>query len=174
MFLDDIAIRRPISANFNRGGMKRPLRGLVLHIQQGTENGTFSWFNNPVARASAHFGNPKQGALEQFVDIDNVAWAQVAGNREWISVENEGKSGESLTENQIDNLANLLGWLHWNMDVPLRLADDSKGVGLGYHAMGGVAWGNHPHCPGKPIIDQRLFILERAGFYRPLDAGITL
>ncbi len=78
MFLDDIAVRRPISKNFSRGAMRRPFRGLVLHIQQGTESVTFNWFNDQRAGASAHFGNPKSGFLEQFVDIDDMAWAQIA------------------------------------------------------------------------------------------------
>jgi hypothetical protein len=174
MFLEDVAVKKPISANFNHGGMIRPFRGLVLHIQQGSERGTFDWFNNPLAKASAHFGNPKHGDLEQFVDIDNVAWAQVAGNTRWISVENEGWSGDALTPSQISNLADLLGWLYWYEDIPLRLAESPNSFGLGYHAMGGKAWGNHPQCPGKPIIGQRLVIIERAGFYRPPDSGTDI
>lgn len=174
MWLEDIAVKRAISHNFNVGGMIRPFHGLVLHIEQGTEEGTFSWFNKSQAKASAHFGNPKHGDLEQFVDIDNVAWAQMAGNHHWISVENEGKSGQSLTPNQISNLADLLGWLHWNEDVPLQVADNPAGFGLGYHAMGGKSWGNHLQCPGKPIINQRLLIIERAGFWRPADEGTSL
>jgi hypothetical protein len=79
LFVDEIAVRRPIAVNFNVGGMIRPLHGLVLHIQEGTEDGTFGTFSNRVTKRSAHFGNPKNGPLEQFVDIDNVAWAQVAG-----------------------------------------------------------------------------------------------
>lgn len=174
MWLEDIAVKRPISHNFNTGGMIRPFHGLVLHIQQGTEEGTFSWFNQSRAKVSAHFGNPKHGDLEQFVDIDDVAWAQMAGNRHWISVENEGKSGQSLTPSQISNLADLLGWLHWNEDVPLQLADNPSGLGLGYHAMGGKAWGGHMQCPGKPIISQRLLIIERAGFWRPPSEDILV
>ncbi len=174
MWLTDIAVKRPISHNFNTGGMIRPIHGLVLHIEQGTEAGTFSWFNQSQAQSSAHFGNPKHGDLEQFVDIDNVAWAQVAGNHAWISVENEGKSGDSLTASQISKLGDLLGWLHWYEDVPLQLADNPAGFGLGYHAMGGQAWGGHLQCPGKPVIGQRLLIIERAGFWRPVTEGVLV
>ncbi len=173
MWLNDIAVQRPISGNFSSGGMIRPLQGLVLHIQQGTEDGTYSWFNNTQSQVSAHFGNPKVGPLEQFVDTDDVAWAQVSGNRHWISVENEGKSGDSLTNSQIDNVASLLGWLYWNEDVPLRLAETPAGYGLGYHSMGGKAWGGHPDCPGDPIVSQRLLIIERAGFWRPASGGVS-
>ncbi len=174
MWIDDIAVKKPVSHNFNKGAMIRPLHGLVLHIQQGTEAGTYSWFNQSRAKVSAHFGNPKTGDMEQFVDTDDAAWAQMSGNRHWLSVENEGKTGEELTSSQITNLANLLGWLKWNEDVPLQLAETPADFGLGYHAMGGKSWGNHLACPGKPILRQRLLILERAGFWRPAFESISL
>jgi N-acetylmuramoyl-L-alanine amidase-like protein len=173
MWIDDIANRRPISRNFNHGGMIRPLRGLVLHIQGGHEDGTFGTFNTAGSRRSAHFGNPKQGRLEQFVDTDDMAWAQVAGNPFWISVENEGFGGDSLTPSQLDNVATLLGWLHWNEQVPLKIAETPNDYGLGYHAMGKAAWGA-TGCPGKSILIQRPLILERAGFWRPEPTSIDI
>jgi hypothetical protein len=140
---------------------------LVLHIQEGTESGTRSWFNDPKAKASSHFGNPKHGRLEQFVDTDDMAWTQKAGNRHWISVENEGKHGDLLTVSQIQNVALLMRWLFENEGVPLQLADNPAGFGLGYHSMGGKAWG-HLQCPGQPIISQRLLILFYAAQYVPI------
>ena len=98
--------------NCNVGGMVRPFQGLVLHIQEGTENGTDSWFHNPASQVSAHFGNPKTGGLDQWVDTNDKAWAQVAGNKSWISIENEGHSSDSLTASQIANAAVLLAWLN--------------------------------------------------------------
>jgi len=174
MWIDDIAKRRPISHNIDRGGMVRPLHGLVLHIQIGHENGTFGSFNTRGFGASSHFGNPKQGDLEQFVDTDDTAWAQKAGNPFWISIENEGFKGHSLTPSQIDNVAKLLGWLHWNEQIPIKLAETPNDFGLGYHAMGKASWGGHIQCPGKPILAQRTLILERAGFWRPEPATIDI
>ena len=114
MWAVDIAYKHPISCNFTPGGIVRPVHGLVLHIQEGTESGTRSWFNDPKAKASSHFGNPKHGRLEQFVDTDDMAWTQKAGNRHWISVENEGKHGDLLTVSQIQNVALLMRWLFEN------------------------------------------------------------
>jgi len=165
MWATDIAVKHPIQHNFTKGGLHRPIHGLVLHIQEGTEKGTYSWFNNPQAKASSHFGNPKHGPLEQFVDTDNMAWTQKAGNHDWLSVENEGKHGDSLTFTQIENVANLMNWLGNKEGVPLLLADNPVGFGLGYHSMGGKAWG-HLQCPGNPIIQQRSLILAVAWFYR--------
>ena len=180
------AVKRPIAHNFSAGGMIRPLHGLVLHIEEGTEAGTRSWFNASKAQrqkafdaawekhgskgprpkafeSSAHFGNPKNGRLEQFVDTNNKAFAQMAGNAQWISVENEGKTGDSLTPNQVNNVAALLAWLAQTESVPLQLADTPASFGLGYHGMGGKAWGGHTNCPGLPIIAQRGQIILIAG-----------
>ncbi|HYM75864.1 MAG TPA: N-acetylmuramoyl-L-alanine amidase [Candidatus Dormibacteraeota bacterium] len=168
MWLVNIADSNPIKNNYQRGGM-RSLHGLVLHVEDGTERGTFEQFNATDAQlakhgdnpASAHFGNPREGRLEQFVDTFDVAWAECAGNRDWISVENEGRVGEKLTDSQIWNLALLFAWLHWNEGVPFNLAEKPSDFGLGYHSMGGKAWG-HPYCPGGPIIRQRTAILKLA------------
>ena len=143
------------------GGMVE-VRGLVEHIQQGPEAGSIAWFENPAAKASAHFLNPKQGPLVQLVDTADAAWAEVAGNRYWVSVENEGYSGDSLTPSQISNNGQLLAWLHTTEGVPLVATDDPNGKGLGWHGMGGVSWGNHPDCPGLPIRNQRGAIIAAA------------
>ena len=142
--------------------MRRPILGLVLHIEQGSEAGTDSWFHNPKAQASAHFGNPKQGRLDQWVDTNDKAWAEVAGNSRWISVEHEGRSGDRLTHTQIENDAQLLAWLHRTEGVPLQITDSPNRRGLGWHGMGGQAWGGHLDCPGDPIKHQRAEIITRA------------
>lgn len=148
------------------------VRGLVLHIQQGTEQGSEAWFKNPLSRASSHFLNPKSGQLRQLVDTRDRAWAEAAGNPNWVSVENEGLSGEALTESQLDNAAHLYAWLHrTHTTVPLQLTDDPAVGGLGWHGMGGAAWGNHPDCPGKPIRAQRTEILARTEEILGLSPG---
>lgn len=137
-------------------------KGLVLHIEQGSEKGTDSWFHNPKAQASAHFGNAKDGTLHQWVDTDDTAWAEVAGNHYWISVENEGYSGQPLTQAQEETLAKLLLWCHKTHGVPIQIATSPDGYGLGHHAMGGADWGGHSQCPGEPIINQKPYIVNRA------------
>jgi hypothetical protein len=150
------------TVNRNPGGMIS-VRGLVLHIQQGYEGGSEAWFKNPAAQASAHFLNPKTGGLRQLVDTTDEAWAQMAGNRYWISVENEGFVPDSLTASQIENAAQLLAWLHVTFAVPLAATDDpTTGRGLGWHGMGGAAWGGHTGCPGDAIKAQRPAIIQRA------------
>lgn len=147
------------------------VHGLVLHIQEGTEAGSEAWFTNPAAQASSHFLNPKSGGLRQLVDTANRAWAEMAGNRHWLSVENEGYSGDQLTDSQVENVAQLFAWIHTTYGTPLQATDDPNGEGLGWHGMGGDAWGGHFDCPGDPIKAQRPRILARAN--EILGGGVT-
>ncbi|MFI6862651.1 N-acetylmuramoyl-L-alanine amidase [Streptomyces sp. NPDC050421] len=136
----------------------------------GSLEGSQAWFDNPTAQASSHFGTGKGGALRQWVDTADRAWAQAGGNRTWISVENEGQGGDVLTDAQLDRNAQVLAWAHKTKGVPLQLATSPDGRGLGYHAMGGSDWGGHTSCPGTRIVAQLPEIVARA---KRLVAGPT-
>ena len=151
---------RPIPINHTRNG-QQSVRGVVIHIMDGTLAGTDSWFRNKKAQASSHFGTGKKGELYQWVNTKDQAWAQRAGNRHWLSVENEGRGGEVLTAKQIERCAQILAWAHKVYGVPLRVANSPNERGLGHHSMGGSAWG-HPACPGPRIIQQKQRIVDRA------------
>ncbi|MFF3497371.1 N-acetylmuramoyl-L-alanine amidase [Streptomyces sp. NPDC002795] len=155
------ATRRPIPVNYTKGGQSS-VRGVVVHIMAGTLAGTDSWFRNSRAQASSHFGTGKTGALYQWVDTADRAWAQAGGNTSWLSVENEGQGGDSLTEAQLNVNAEVLAWAHKVYDVPLQVASSPSGKGLGYHAMGGSSWGGHTSCPGPKIVAQLPEIVARA------------
>ncbi|MFF2406711.1 peptidoglycan-binding protein [Streptomyces sp. NPDC058092] len=153
---------RPIPVNFTAGGQES-VQGVVIHIMDGSLSGTDSWFRNPAASASSHFGTGRSGALYQWVDTADRAWAQAGGNRTWLSIENEGKGGDALTDAQIDRCASVLRWAHEVYGVPLQLATSPSGKGLGYHGMGGAAWGGHTSCPGSKVVAQLGEIVKRAG-----------
>ncbi len=163
----------PIPAtNYEPVGMGQ-VNGLVLHIEQGTETGTDAWFHNPTSIVSAHFGNPKTGQLQQWVDTADLAYAEVDGNPNWISVEHEGMSGDSLTPSQIENDAQLLAWLVQHYGFTLQVCDDPNGQGLAGHVTGGVGWGNHLDCPGSPVMSQRQTIVDAAqAILRPVTDPI--
>jgi LysM repeat protein len=154
------ATYRPVP-NCTKGGQQE-VRGVVVHIMAGTLAGTDSWFRNPKAQASSHFGTGKTGLLYQWVSTADRAWAQSSGNRTWLSVENEGKGGDTLTDAQLDRNAQVLAWAHKVHDVPLQVAKSPSGKGLGYHAMGGADWGGHTACPGPKIVAQLPEIVKRA------------
>ncbi|GAB2572556.1 hypothetical protein GCM10027168_01700 [Streptomyces capparidis] len=152
---------RPIPRNFTDGGQEA-VNGIVVHIMDGSLAGTDSWFRNPDSRASSHFGTGRSGALYQWVDTTDRAWAQGTGNRTWLSIENEGRGGDSLTEAQLNRCAEVLAWAHKTHDVPLQLTSSPTGRGLGYHGMGGSAWGGHTSCPGGKVVAQLPEIVKRA------------
>lgn len=156
----DIATWRGPSPN--SGGRMSTHRGVVLHIAEGGYEGTVAWCLNQNSQVSAHFVVAKDGSVTQLVDTDDVAWCQVGGNEEWLSIENEGRSGDELTPQQIASCALILGRAHREYGIPLQLADSPSGAGLGYHGMGGGAWGGHDRCPGSPIVAQRKDVIERA------------
>lgn len=152
---------RPIPVNFTNDGQAQ-VRGVVVHIMAGTLPGTDSWFRNRNAQASSHFGTGKGGALYQWVDTSDRAWAQSAGNSAWLSVENEGRGGDVLTDDQLDRNAQVLAWAHTTYGVPLRVATSTSDRGLAYHGLGGSAWGGHTSCPGSRIVAQLPEIVRRA------------
>ncbi|MET9253741.1 peptidoglycan-binding protein [Streptomyces sp. NPDC003717] len=167
---------RPIPVNFTNNGQAE-VRGVVVHIMAGSLSGTESWFRNPKAEASSHFGTGKAGALYQWVDTTDRAWAQAAGNPSWLSVENEGEGGDTLTDAQLDRNAQVLAWAHKTYDVPLRVATSTGDHGLAYHGLGGSAWGGHTSCPGSRIVAQLPEIVRRAkklaGDTSPTPGGST-
>lgn len=154
------AIQHPVR-NFTKGGQDQVI-GLVVHIMDGTLEGSQSWFDNPASEASSHFGTGKDGELRQWVDTADRAWAQAAGNRTYLSIENEGRGGDSLTDKQIETNAHAFAWVGKTYGVPLKLATKVGDKGLAYHALGGAAWGGHTSCPGSKIIAQLPKIVARA------------
>lgn len=147
--------------NFRLNGQDQVL-GMVVHIMDGSLEGTQSWFNNPESQSSSHFGTGRDGQLRQWVDTKDRAWAQGSGNHDYVSVENEGLGGQSLTDAQIEDNAQVFAWLHRVYAVPYQLADAPGERGIGWHGMGGAAWGGHYDCPGPKIVAQRQKILDRA------------
>jgi hypothetical protein len=151
---------RPVP-NCTRGGQEA-VYGVVLHIMEGTLDGSDSWFRNTSSEASAHFGVGKDGRIFQWVDTADRAWAQAAGNRTWLSIEHEGHSGDALTPQQLAATARIVAWAHAQHGVPLQLTDSPTGRGIGWHGMGGADWGGHYSCPGTLITAQRTAIITAA------------
>jgi N-acetylmuramoyl-L-alanine amidase len=151
------------SPNENIGGVTRPPQGMVLHIAQGYYQGTIGYEHNPAAQVSSYCVVSKNGDITQVIDLDDKAWTESAGNDAWIGVEFEGFVPDALTPMQITAAARILAWLNEHYGVPIQPTDDPvNGHGLGYHSMGGLAWGGHFQCPGPNIVAQRGEILYQA------------
>lgn len=152
-----------VGPTVNEGGTMGPIRGLILHIQQGNEQGSIAWCKNPASKVSAHFFVAKDGTIHQLVPVNRVAWAEVDGNTQWLSVECEGYTGQSLTPAQVLSLALLFARIHLRYGVPLAISDDPYHVnGITGHGLGGAGYGGHYDCPGTPILSQRTDIIHTA------------
>lgn len=142
-------------------------RGVVVHIAQGSYEGTISWQRNPDANVSSHFVVGLDGKTAQVVDTDVAAWTQRAGNGHWLSIENAGFVPNPLTAAQVEANARILARAHQVYGIPLQVTSDpDNGRGLGHHSMGArpgspLDWG-HSACPGSAIIAQKAAIVARA------------
>ena len=142
------------------------MMGVVMHTMAGNLPGTVSWFNNPEAEASAHFGIDQQGNIHQFGPIGKgwIAWAEAAGNDAWYSIEHadNGDPGNPLTAAQITASAQLVECLSAFAGFPLQVSNSTSVKGYGWHGMGGEAWGGHFDCPGGVRKAQRSKIIALA------------
>ena len=148
----------------NHGGPMSAHLGLVLHVQQGSGS-LAGYFNNPASQVSAHFWCGKDGTLQQYVDTNVTAWAEMAGNVNYLSVETEGMDTEPLTPAQVSTLGRLLAWCASGYGFPLTGPVPHGTPGFTPHCNPNgtpdPAWGNHP-CPGPIRLAQMGAILAAA------------
>ena len=142
----------------NCGGVLRSaqVRLFVVHVAQGNNQGGIdAWFRDPIAKVSAHFSISRFGTVHQHVPLTVMAWAQANYNDVAVSIEHLGYSGRKLTRRQLKASVALLRWLHAQYpQVPLRRTGSGEGHGVIGHGELGVSGGDHPNCPGAPILDQ--------------------
>src|SRR5512138_1410280 len=162
----NLVTRQESTSQRKPGGMVE-YRGLVLHTAEGYYEGTISW-QKGANSVSSHFVVGKSaGEWCQMMDDADGAWTQRAGNYHWLSSENAGfgSRGEGLSAWQVEANARLLAEAHRRHGVPLQVAVNPDGRGLGHHSMGcnwpGGAWG-HCDCPGNAIIAQKAAVVARA------------
>jgi N-acetyl-anhydromuramyl-L-alanine amidase AmpD len=127
-------------------------RFLVLHIMQGSLAGTDSWFHDPKSQVSAHFGVGKDGTTFQWVDTQDRAWAQAAGNPIGISIEHEGTVPDALTPQQVAADSAILAWVNQVHGIPIQVTDDAAaGSGVCGHGTGAAQHWGTLLAPGKPF-----------------------
>jgi N-acetylmuramoyl-L-alanine amidase len=65
----------------HQGGNVNPIY-LIMHYTAGVSaSSAISWFNNPIAKASAHLVIDRDGTITQMVPFNRIAWH--AGKSEW-------------------------------------------------------------------------------------------
>lgn len=73
--------KKLISVNYTKGrNGKSPIR-VTFHTAVSGSDSLYTWFNNPNAKASAHYYVNKYGTVEQYVEESDTAWA----NANWDS-----------------------------------------------------------------------------------------
>jgi len=168
----------------NVGGKMIEQRGMVVHIAEGSYEGTIAYQKNRGASVSSHFvvansTDAVDGKIAQVVDLDVTAWTQIDGNGHWVSVENSGFSPNKLSPAQFESNAQLYARGMREFGWPSHLATSPADVGLAYHGLAcagpggdprapwtvqntsGQTWG-HCDCPGAGVISQLPAMLMRA------------
>ena len=141
------AVKRPIiSDNFQKGRGGQKVRAVVLHIAAGPLSAVFPTFNNPQRGASAHFCIGKKGEIEQYVSVNDTAFAngltwktdtaqwicphkkivqpswkdltpKINPNLYTVSIEHEGQPNDKWTDEMYDANLQLLQWLGDQFDL---------------------------------------------------------
>ena len=169
------AIRRPVTRH--RTPMSRH-RGLCLHVAVSEGASLFGYFNQP-GNPTSHFYVRRDGTVEQYVDTQFRAPAQLEGNPTMISAETQGGvhnvDTEQWTPQQVTSLARIAAWCNDVHGIRLGLMPDSRpqSTGVGPHRLGIDPWrvsgGEHwsesygKVCPGAGKIAQipRIIALAR-------------
>lgn len=132
----DWALWRPLSRNFTARARRRT-DGVVLHVAVSEAASLHGWFSNPKAYASSHLYVRRDGTVEQYIDLDQIAWAQKDGDLRCLSVETQGGAAGEWTDAQLRSLARIVRETSAHYGFPLRVMGSSRGErGVGYHLLG--------------------------------------
>ena len=127
---------RPLSRNFTARARRRT-DGIVLHVAVSEAASLHGWFSNPKAYASSHLYVRRDGTVEQYIDLDQISWAQKDGDARCLSVETQGGALGEWTDAQVKSLARIVRETSAHYGFPLRVMGSSRGErGVGYHLLG--------------------------------------
>ena len=171
------AAKRPISPNnYDVGRSGQTVTAVVMHIAAGSMAGIFPTFNDPNRLASAHFAIGKDGKIEQYVSIDDTAYAVgmrykdgnwynprgVLTNPTWtglqppinpnlytISVEHEGQPEDQWTQPMYDSNNRLLQWIAMQINITYVPHQTL----IGHYEIDPV---DRPNCPGPNVLWDRI------------------
>lgn len=141
------AIYKPITANKGRRRLTVYNR-MNLHVAVSEGSSLHGYFNKSGIPDS-HFYVRRDGTVEQYVDTNYQAFADLEGNDATISVETQGMGPGTWTPEQRESLAQLYAWAVKTHGIARKMATSSKpGVssqGLSWHRLG--CDGNFPSLP---------------------------
>lgn len=128
----DFAIWDPIT---DRSTTDLTPRRVTMHIADSDSTDIYGPGKGPGG-SYAHFYNPRSGSPRQHQTMDKRAAADLDGNSKTISVEHQGRPGDSMTSSQKINLAKIFAWAVVYCGVPNRIATVGNTNGLAWHRLG--------------------------------------
>lgn len=143
-----------------RNGQK--VIAIVSHVMEGTLVGSDAHFRH--VDASTHFGIGKNGAIWQWVDLNNAAWGNgdvknpswklmppkgISPNLVTVSIEHEGFTGQALTPEQKKASFHLQAWLCQELNIK-----PSPDTIIGHYQINSVT---RARCPGDSFPWNELF-----------------
>jgi N-acetyl-anhydromuramyl-L-alanine amidase AmpD len=147
----------PVNFRPGRPGEERP-EAIVIHVMDGTLDGTDSWFNDPHARVSAHYGVGKGGEVHQYVkEVDTAFHAGTVVAPTWpllrpnsnpnfytIGIEHEGTGlmAQPWPQPQLEASLALAADIAGRWNIPI----DANHI-IGHH----MIRASKPNCPGHGV-----------------------
>lgn len=147
--------------NFTKGRKGWQPDRIVIHVTEGSEQATESWFDAEESDVSSHFINSKKGVIKQEVELADSAWTQgrvdnptakivlerknVNPNYYCISIEHEGDGTQPLTPEQKISSVWLIRYL---VGLYPKILFDRDHI-LGHHEIY-----SKKTCPGKIDVDE--------------------
>jgi len=148
------------SPNFTRGRQNYKPIAIVIHIMEGTMQGTDSWFGSPKSQVSAHYGVSRMGDIHRYVLETDTAWhAGRVNNPSWklliragngyiadpnyytIGIEHEGTAESNWTPQMYSASSALIADIAQRWNIPL----DRDHV-IGHHEIYAIK-----SCPGDKV-----------------------
>lgn len=140
------------------------IRWYIVHVTQGSYEGTISWFNDPDANVSAHYviENDNPASTTQMVDESDIAWH--AGGQNYndhsLGAEHEGFVDETIWNDAVyEKSGRIAQWAAETYNFPLRVrrynvapcdARDGNGGVIGHHQIPESDCGSNDHTdPGS-------------------------
>lgn len=148
------------SSNYTAANRGAPeIDAIVIHVAQGSAEGTVSWFQNPDANVSAHYTIRDDGYKYQSLSDINIGWH--AGGVSWynnatIGIEHGGYVSSGFPAAQYQSSAELVRWLCDEYNIPKSrvsglgsCSGGSSGI-LGHHQVPETDCGWNDHTdPGS-------------------------
>lgn len=145
-------------------------RAIILHtaVDSSAPNSSIaSYFGRADVGDESHFYVMDNGTIEQYMDTEVCADANVSANGFAISIETEDDGNPTQhpwTDAQIQALNHLITWLCLTHNIPRVKIGSPTGSGIGWHSMWGINTANSkPNpwtnaigktCPGELRISQ--------------------